>query len=70
DLGPISWLLGMKVTQNREAHCHTPKVFIPHFDSHHTISLSQQSYIKAILMKYNLADCKPATVPMDPRIKL
>ncbi|KIN99446.1 hypothetical protein M404DRAFT_30492 [Pisolithus tinctorius Marx 270] len=55
DLGPISWLLGMKVTWNREAR---------------TISLSQQSYIEAILMKYNLADCKPAAILMDPGIKL
>ncbi|KIN98869.1 hypothetical protein M404DRAFT_31015 [Pisolithus tinctorius Marx 270] len=55
DLGPISWLLGMKVTWNREAR---------------TISLSQQSYIEAILTKYNLTDCKPAAIPMDPGIKL
>ena len=46
DLGPISWLLGMKVTCDREAR---------------TISLSQQTYTEAILTKYNLADCKQAS---------
>ena len=55
DLGPISWLLGMKVARDRAA-C--------------TISLSQQTYIEAILTKYNLANCKPASVPMDPGLKL
>ena len=55
DLEPISWLLGMKVARNRDVH---------------TISLSQQAYIEAILTKYNLATCKPAPVPMDPGLKL
>ena len=55
DLGPISWLLGMKVACNQDA-C--------------TISLSQQTYIEAILTKYNLANCKSASVPMDPGLKL
>ena len=55
DLGPISWLLGMKVACNRDAR---------------TISLSQQAYIEAILTKYNLTTCKPAPVPMDPGLKL
>ena len=55
DLGPISWLLGMKVARNQDAR---------------TISLSQQAYIEAILTKYNLTTCKPAPVPMDPGLKL
>ena len=55
DLGPISWLLGMKVARNRDAR---------------TISLSQQTYIEAILTKYNLANCKSTSVPMDPGLKL
>ncbi|KIK13427.1 hypothetical protein PISMIDRAFT_17991 [Pisolithus microcarpus 441] len=55
DLGPISWLLGMQVTHDRNAR---------------TISLSQQTYTEAILAKYNLANSKPATVPMDPGLKL
>ena len=55
DLGPISWLLGMKVTCDRKAR---------------TISLSQESYINAILTKYNFADAKPVTIPLDPHIQL
>ncbi|KIK14931.1 hypothetical protein PISMIDRAFT_16919 [Pisolithus microcarpus 441] len=55
DLGPIGWLLGMKVTWNRDFR---------------TISLSQESYINAILTKYNLADAKPSAIPMDPSLKL
>ena len=55
DLGLISWLLGMKVTRDQKAH---------------TISLSQESYINAILTKYNFADAKPVTIPLDPHIQL
>lgn len=51
DLGPISWLLGIKVTQNHE---------------NRTITLSQQSYIKSILARFNFTDLKPLSVPMEP----
>jgi hypothetical protein len=53
DLGPISWLLGIQVTRNRESH---------------TITLSQNSYIESILTRFNLTDVKPLTTPMDPNI--
>ena len=55
DLGPISWLLGMKVTQDRSTH---------------TISLSQEVYINTILTKYNFADDKLVSIPLDPHIQL
>ena len=55
DLGPINWLLGMKVTCNRDAR---------------TIALLQTTYIDAILMKYNFSDLKPLSIPMDPNIQL
>ena len=55
DLGPISWLLGMKVTRNQKAH---------------TISLSQESYINTILTKYNFTDVKPVAISLDPHIPL
>jgi hypothetical protein len=55
DLGPISWLLGMKVTRDRDAH---------------TIAISQRPYIEAILTKYNFTDQKLLSIPMDPRIQL
>jgi hypothetical protein len=55
DLGPISSLLGMKVTRDRHAR---------------TISFSHESYIDAILTKYNFVDLKPCSIPMDPNIPL
>jgi len=55
DLGPISWVLGMKVIHDRAAR---------------TISLSQEPYIDAIITKYNFSDFKPLSIPMDPNIQL
>ena len=54
DLGPISWLLGMKVIRDRDAR---------------TITLSQEPFIEAILAKYNFSDTKPISVPMDPSVQ-
>jgi len=53
DLGPISWLLGIKITRNREER---------------TISLSQSSYIDSILERYGLKDAKPYATPMVPGV--
>ena len=55
DLGPISWLLSMKVTRNRQTR---------------TISLSQELYINAILAKFNFTDAKPVAAPLDPNAHL
>jgi len=55
DLGPISWLLGKKVTRDR-ANC--------------IISLSQEPYVNAILTKYNFSDVKPVAIPLDLHIQL
>ena len=49
DLGPVQWLLGIKVTRNREA-C--------------TISLSQEGYIALILEWFSLQDAKAVDTPM------
>ena len=53
DLGPISWLLGIKVTQDHKK-C--------------TITLSQQSYVNSILARFNFMDAKPLLIPMDPNV--
>ena len=53
NLGPISWLLRMKVTRDH-GNC--------------TISLSQEPYVNAILAKYNFTDVKPVSIPLDPHI--
>lgn len=53
DLGPVNWLLGIKITRNLEAK---------------TIGLSQASYIDSILTRFNFTDAKTAATPMDPSI--
>ena len=53
DLGPIHWLLGIKVTRDRETR---------------TISLSQQSYIDTIIRRFNLHEAKAIPTPIVPGI--
>ena len=53
DLGPISWLLGIKVNRDRR---------------NQTITLSQKSYIESILACFNFTDAKPLSIPMDPNV--
>ena len=55
DLGPISWLLGVKVTYSPEKH---PTL------------LSQQTYVKQILNHFGLSKVKPVSTPMEPGIDL
>ena len=55
DLGPINWLLGMKVMQDHQA-C--------------TISLLQEPYVNSILAKYNFVNMKPVLIPLNPHIQL
>jgi hypothetical protein len=49
DLGPVHWLLGIKITCDRSTQ---------------TISLSQVLYINAILSRFNLTDAKSCPMPM------
>ena len=53
DLGPVSWLLRIKVNRDRK---------------NHTIMLSQQSYIESILAHFNFMDAKPLSIPMDSNV--
>lgn len=55
DLGPTSFLLGMKVTRD-----------LPN----HSISLSQTQYIEDMLDRYGFAGCTPVSTPMDPGLVL
>jgi hypothetical protein len=55
DSGPVHWLLGIKITRNREAR---------------TISLSQTSYINTILSHFSLSDAKPHATPITPGASL
>jgi len=54
-LGPISWLLGIKVTCNRESH---------------TLILLQKTYVNSLLWKFNMEKCKLASTPLDLFIQL
>jgi hypothetical protein len=49
DLGPVHWLLGIKITHNR---------------NNRTISLSQKQYIDSILTWFALADAKAYATPI------
>ncbi len=51
NLGPIHWLLGIKISHDRATH---------------TISLSQMAYIKSIIDRFSLTDAKPVNTPMIP----
>ena len=51
DLGPLHWLLGIKVLRDQ---------------AEHTISSSQTAYINSILNRFALADAKPYSSPMIP----
>jgi hypothetical protein len=54
DLGPTSWVLGIKITRNLD---------------NHTLGLSQTAYIDSILRRFNFTDLKPVSTPMDPTIR-
>ena len=54
DLGPTSWVLGIKITRNLDEH---------------TLGLSQTAYINSILRRFNFTDLKPVSTPMDPTIR-
>ena len=55
DLGPINWLLGVKITRDLPSH---------------TISLGQQAYIEQILDCFDLSQARVATIPMEVGIDL
>ncbi len=53
ELGPVNWLLGIKVTWDQKAQ---------------TILLSQMGYIKSILAHFSLTDAKAHATPMVPTV--
>jgi hypothetical protein len=54
DMGEIHWILGFSVRRNREER---------------TLSLSQESYIKAIINRFGFEHLKPLSTPMDPNTR-
>ena len=55
DNGPLHWLLGIEIQQNRNQR---------------TITFSQKAYIDAIIKKYGFTEAKPLTMPADPHVQL
>ena len=55
DLGPTSFLLGIKITRDAAKR---------------EIALSQRQYIIDALERFNMSDCNPIGTPMDPGAKL
>ncbi|KAH0818354.1 hypothetical protein GEV33_004437 [Tenebrio molitor] len=55
DLGPLSFCLGIEFTQNVEKQ---------------TITMSQSKYIKEILSRFNMENCKGVTTPINLNEKL
>jgi Reverse transcriptase (RNA-dependent DNA polymerase)/Integrase core domain/GAG-pre-integrase domain len=55
DLGPATRFLGLEIARDRQ---------------NLTITLHQNEYIKDILKRFNMSECKPVSTPMDPGTKL
>lgn len=55
ELGPIEWLLGVKVDRDR---------------ANRTLTLSQRKYTLDILERYGFADAHPVSTPMNPGVVL
>ena len=55
DLGEVDYILGIQVERNRKAR---------------TLTISQREYVKKVLERYGMADCKPVATPLEHNIKL
>nr|GEU39688.1 retrovirus-related Pol polyprotein from transposon TNT 1-94 [Tanacetum cinerariifolium] len=55
DLGPANKILGMQIYRDRVSR---------------KIWLSQKSYVKKILQRFNMQDCKPISTPFPTNVKL
>jgi hypothetical protein len=55
DLGELHFLLGMEVERNRDERL---------------LRINQIKYLKEILKRFGMVDCKPIGVPLDPKVKL
>ena len=54
NLGPISWLLGIKVVHGHPAR---------------TLKLSQTAYIDSIIQRFNFDNLKPVSIPINPTMQ-
>jgi len=55
DLGELHFFLGMEVERNRDERL---------------LCINQIKYLKEILKRFRMEECKPIGVPLDPKVKL
>jgi hypothetical protein len=55
DLGELHFFLGMEVQRNRDERL---------------LRINQIKYLKEILKRFRMEDCKPIGIPLDPKVKL
>jgi hypothetical protein len=55
DLGELHFFLGMEVERNRDQRL---------------LRINQIKYLKEILKRFRMEECKPIGVPFDPKMKL
>jgi hypothetical protein len=55
DLGELHFFLGMEVERNRDERL---------------LRINQIKYLKEILKHFQMEECKPIRVPLDPKVKL
>ncbi len=55
DLGELHFFLGMEVERNRDERL---------------LRINQIKYLKEILKRFRMGNCKPIGVPLDPKVKL
>ena len=55
DLGPVNKILGMQIHRDRK---------------NRKIWLSQKNYLRKILRRFNMQDCKPVSTPLPVNYKL
>jgi hypothetical protein len=55
DLGELHFFLGMEVERNRDERF---------------LRINQIKYLKEILKRFRMEDCKPIGVPFNPKVKL
>jgi hypothetical protein len=55
DIGPLKYCLGYEIDRNRPSR---------------TLKMHQSAYIKQIIARANMSDCKSSTVPANPSLRL
>ena len=54
DHRPIKWFLGFEIKRDRDAR---------------TLAINQRAYIEGMVQKFGMAQAKPVSMPMEPRVQ-